>query len=136
MSNRSKIKPEDCTEKVSHGAPFRYCGTCSWTEESSAPTPEPGRHPGTAHLLSLFAYKHLPPHLQVVSAHFNTLANDMVQRLGDGPELSTGLRKLVEAKDCMVRQAVIDDRNMPDEPEPWFATDAKIDRHEMEEEGL
>ncbi|MFI2216544.1 hypothetical protein ACH47B_06630 [Rhodococcus sp. NPDC019627] len=68
------------------------------------------RHPGTHHLLSLFEYKHLPLHLQNVSASFSVLANDMVNRLTDGPELSAGLRKLVEAKDCMVRQAVIDSR--------------------------
>lgn len=108
--SENKIKPEDCTEQFSHGKPFRYCGTCSWTEDLEAPKPEPGRHPGTAHLLSLFEYKHLPHHLQGVSANFNTLANDLVQRLQDGPELTTGLRKLLEAKDCMVRQAVIDAR--------------------------
>lgn len=68
------------------------------------------RHPGTEHLLSLFDYKHLPEHLQMVSGQFKAMAETMVENLGDGPEMSAGLRKLLEAKDCMVRQAVIDAR--------------------------
>ncbi|WP_411815483.1 hypothetical protein [Gordonia sp. SND2] len=71
------------------------------------------RHPGTEHLLSLFAYGHLPPHLAPVSARFADLADTLVTNLSDGPELSTALRKLVEAKDCAVRQAVIDFRSKP-----------------------
>ncbi len=66
------------------------------------------RHPGTTHLLSLFAYDHLPPALQLVSRQFAALADTLVTNLNDGPELTTALRKLVEAKDCAVRQAVID----------------------------
>lgn len=66
------------------------------------------RHPGTTHLLSLFAYEHLPPSLQIVSKPFHDLACDMTAMLEDGPELSVALRKLVEAKDCAVRQRVID----------------------------
>lgn len=66
------------------------------------------RHPGTEHLLSLFAFDHLPPALQLVSSQFADLADTLVTNLSDGPELSTALRKLVEAKDCAVRQAVID----------------------------
>jgi hypothetical protein len=31
------------------------------------------------------------------------LAEQMVRDLPDGPELSAGLRKLLEAKDCFVR---------------------------------
>ena len=30
----------------------------------------------------------------------------MIEELDDGPELTTGLRKLLEAKDCFVRAAV------------------------------
>lgn len=69
------------------------------------------RHPGTEHLLSLFEYEHLPSHLQAVSRPFSELAHEAADHLDDGPELSAGLRKLVEAKDCFVRQAVIDQRN-------------------------
>ena len=67
-------------------------------------------HPATEHLLSLFEYGHLPEHLQEVSSPMRATALSMVERLGEGPELTTGLRKLLEAKDCFVRQAVIDHR--------------------------
>lgn len=67
-------------------------------------------HPATQHLLDLFEYKHLPGHLQDVSRSMNTVAHTMADHLGSGQELSAGLRKLLEAKDCFVRQAVIDAR--------------------------
>jgi hypothetical protein len=67
-------------------------------------------HPATQHLLDLFAFGHLPDHLQKVSMPLAALAAAMVTQLGEGPELTTGLRKLLEAKDCFVRQAVIDAR--------------------------
>lgn len=65
------------------------------------------RHPATEHVLRLFAYEHLPSHLQEVSRPFHDLAVDMADRLGDGPELTVGLRKLLEAKDAIVRHAVL-----------------------------
>lgn len=64
------------------------------------------RHPATTGLLRFFEYAHLPPRLQAVSAPCGKLARQMVERLPDGPELSAGLRKLLEAKDCFVRQAL------------------------------
>lgn len=64
------------------------------------------RHPSTTHLLRFFAYDHLPPHLQPVSSAVSDLATTMVNALPDGPELSAGLRKLLEAKDCFVRAAL------------------------------
>lgn len=67
-------------------------------------------HPATQHLMSLFEYAHLPAHLQDVSKPVADLAHLAVHTLGEGPELTTGLRKLLEAKDCLVRQAVIDHR--------------------------
>lgn len=66
------------------------------------------RHPSVAHFEPLFAYGHLPEHLQAVSGPFGELALELLEVLKDGPELSAALRKLVEAKDCAVRQAVID----------------------------
>lgn len=63
----------------------------------------PGRHPDTLHFLPLFAYGHLPRVLQTVSRPFHELAMEMAAYLPDGPELTMGLRKLLEAKDCMVR---------------------------------
>lgn len=64
-----------------------------------------GMHPNTEALLKFFRYDHLPLNLQEVSRPFAELANDMASRL-DGPELTAGLRKLLEAKDCMVRAAL------------------------------
>lgn len=98
--------------------------------------------PEVLHLLSLFEYGHLPPDLASVSSRFAELAHEMVDQRPetdsrDEPyELIAGLRKLAEAKDCMVRQTVADINELIGEPQPWLATDAKIDRHEMEEEGL
>jgi hypothetical protein len=63
------------------------------------------RHPGTTQLLGFFGYDHLPPLLQAVSAPCHDLAFDMATTLPDGPELTAGLRKLLEAKDAFVRQA-------------------------------
>jgi len=56
-----------------------------------------------AQLLSFFVYKHLPPHLQLISKPFADLAADMMQKLPESPERMAGLRKLLEAKDCFVR---------------------------------
>ncbi|MEV7389593.1 hypothetical protein [Streptomyces sp. NPDC091215] len=64
------------------------------------------RHPSTTHVLRYFEYDHLPERLQSFSAPFAELAHEMVGSLPDGPELTAGLRKLLEAKDCIVRAAV------------------------------
>ena len=64
------------------------------------------RHPSTTGLLRYFAWEHLPPDLQPISRACAQLAEEMVQDLPDGPELTTGLRKLLEAKDCFVRAAL------------------------------
>jgi hypothetical protein len=66
----------------------------------------PARHPATAGMLRWFEYEHLPPHLQDVSRLFHALAHGIADRLPDGAELTTALRKLLEAKDCAVRAAV------------------------------
>lgn len=54
-------------------------------------------------IMKYFEYAHLPPHLQEVSKPIGELANLMNDQLPDGPEKSAGLRKLLEAKDCLVR---------------------------------
>lgn len=64
------------------------------------------RHPGTQAVIKQFAWAHLPAHLQEFSRVMSDLAIDMVRRLPDGPELTAGLRKLLEAKDCFVRAAI------------------------------
>jgi hypothetical protein len=53
--------------------------------------------------IKYFSYAHLPPFLQMVSKPFHELAHQLEAMLPDGPEKSAGLRKLLEAKDCMVR---------------------------------
>ena len=45
---------------------------------------------------------------EAASPELFDLAHLMADQLEDGAELSTGLRKLIEAKDCLVRQRVID----------------------------
>ena len=65
-------------------------------------------HPSTQNVFQFFHYAHLPEDLQAISKPCSELARDMVDRLGEGPELTAGLRKLLEAKDCFVRQAAID----------------------------
>lgn len=56
-------------------------------------------------LLRHFDHKHLPEPLSEISAHCARLAVLMEANLPDGPEKTTGLRKLLEAKDCFVRAA-------------------------------
>ena len=65
-----------------------------------------GRHPATVEMLRYFEYAHLPEHLQATSSRCHDLAHAMVDDLPDGPMLTTGLRKLLEAKDCFVRAAL------------------------------
>ncbi|MFJ2567915.1 hypothetical protein ACIO02_34115 [Streptomyces sp. NPDC087568] len=74
------------------------------------------RHPGTTHLLRYFESSHLPAHLQGFSAPFSELAHELVDHLPDGPELTAGLRKLLEAKDCIVRAAVDQAREEAETP--------------------
>jgi hypothetical protein len=50
-----------------------------------------------------FSYKHLPENLQVVIKAVSELQQLMEELLPDGAEKSTGMRKLLEAKDCFVR---------------------------------
>lgn len=57
-------------------------------------------------ILRYFEYAHLPAHLQDISKPFADLANEMSGSLFPGPEVSAGLRKLLEAKDCFVRAAL------------------------------
>ena len=62
-------------------------------------------HPATAAILRYFECDHLPPHLQAVARPIRDLAHDMAGKLS-GSELTAGLRKLLEAKDCLVRAAL------------------------------
>lgn len=57
-------------------------------------------------IMRYFKYDHLPAHLQEVSKPIGELAKAMDAALPNGPEKTTGLRKLLEAKDCFVRSAL------------------------------
>lgn len=64
-----------------------------------------GRDPSVVAMAKHFSYDHLPPHLRSVSRMCSILAIAMVNNLPDDPELSAGLRHLLQAKDCFVRAA-------------------------------
>lgn len=64
------------------------------------------RHPAVEQMLEFFEYDHLPSHLQAVSKPVGELAYEMAELLPDDPQLTTGLQKLIEAKDCFVRAQV------------------------------
>ena len=59
--------------------------------------------------LRYFDYEHLPPALQEVSRPFHALAHEIASKPGrvtDQAEQRMGLRKLLEAKDCIVRSVL------------------------------
>jgi hypothetical protein len=65
------------------------------------------RNPATQGLARFFAFDHLNrDDLRAVSRDCHDLADTMIGALPDGPELTAGLRKLLEAKDCFVRAAL------------------------------
>ena len=57
-------------------------------------------------LLQFFAYEHLPDRLREISAPFGALALNIVTTLPRNPERTMALRKLIEAKDCVVRARI------------------------------
>lgn len=65
-----------------------------------------GRHPAVRSLMRFFTFEHLPPPLRAPSKACSQLAEQMVVDLPDSQELTTGLRKLLEAKDCFVRASI------------------------------
>lgn len=57
-------------------------------------------------IMRYFDFDHLPEKLKEVSKPICELAWALNAKLPDGPEKSAGLRKLLEAKDCLVRSAL------------------------------
>lgn len=57
-------------------------------------------------IMKFFEYSHLPEKLQAISKPIGDLAKEMNDRLPDSAEKSAGLRKLLEAKDCLVRASL------------------------------
>lgn len=72
---------------------------------TEATQPIPDVHPASAAVLQWFEAGHLPKHLQAIVEPIVELAEKLVL-LGTGPEMTAGLRKLLEAKDCFVRAAI------------------------------
>ena len=57
-------------------------------------------------MLQFFQYDHLPEKLQGVSKPFCDLAHEIAKIYPANPERTAGLRKLLEAKDCIVRSTI------------------------------
>lgn len=72
------------------------------------------RHLSVRHFERLFAFGHLPEGpIRNASVPFALMAEGMLCDLPDSQELAAGLRKLLEAKDCFVRCAVLADPPLP-----------------------
>lgn len=64
-------------------------------------------HPSITAILRYFDADHLPEGpIRNTSLACRALAYEMAESLPSGPELTTGLRKLLEGKDCFVRAAL------------------------------
>ncbi len=74
-------------------------------------------------IMQFFEYKHLPINLRQPSADCAELAHEMDALLCDSDEKSTGMRKLLEAKDCFVRARLLDAKPLP-RPKEWEEQDA------------
>jgi hypothetical protein len=61
---------------------------------------------GIAPIMKFFAYEHLPEKLQKISQPICDIAREYEKSISDSAEKSAGLRKLLEAKDCLVRAAL------------------------------
>lgn len=64
------------------------------------------RHIATTAVTRFFEYEHLPEPLKTIAAGCSSLKDFMLDQLEDDPELTVGMRKLLEAKDAFVRAAV------------------------------
>ena len=57
-------------------------------------------------MMKWFDGEHLEPDLEEIVDCCRDLAEAMDEKLAEGPEKTTGLRKLLEAKDCFVRAQI------------------------------
>jgi hypothetical protein len=64
------------------------------------------RHPSITAVLQFFRHDHLSGRLQDISRLCAFVAGVMADNYPETPELTAGLRKLLEAKDCFVRNAL------------------------------
>lgn len=67
-------------------------------------------------ILTYFSSGHLPERLQTITAPIEKLAHQLADIIPPSAELSAGLRKLLEAKDCLVRAALTADELTPATP--------------------
>jgi hypothetical protein len=68
-------------------------------------------NPASVRILEHCMWEHLPAHRQVISQPVGMLAQQLAARLDSddpsiGAEVTAGLRKLLEATDCVVRAGV------------------------------
>lgn len=63
---------------------------------------------GRLPILAFFQFGHLPAALQEVSEPIAAFAWKMASELPASAELVAGLRKLLEAKDCLVRAKLVE----------------------------
>ncbi len=68
-------------------------------------------------ILQHFEYSHLPDHLKKISQPFFDMAHSHIAMLPECEERDVALRKLLEAKDCAVRAALVrpTERGGPDD---------------------
>ena len=65
------------------------------------------RHPSTQHMISMLKPNPNLPHPQrCIANDCWELAEQFVNDIPDSPELTAGLRKLLEAKDCFIRASL------------------------------
>jgi hypothetical protein len=58
-------------------------------------------------IMDFFKYEHLPKgQLREVSKYICQLAHELDREIPDSAEKTAGLRKLLEAKDCLVRSCL------------------------------
>lgn len=65
------------------------------------------RHPATQHLSKMLTPNpNLKPDQHSIAVWFADFVSDIIDTVPDGPELTAGLRKLLEAKDCVIRASL------------------------------
>lgn len=96
---------------------------------SMAPREVHQRHPGVRHLLEILTSsdelgekvrtggRGALSEAETVLTSCNYTAHEVAGHLTDGPELTAGLRHLLEARDCFVRQARLDEYERANAPQ-------------------
>ena len=84
---------------VPHPGPYRQAEE----QSGSGVQAQPSAEVQAPDILQYFDFEHLPNHLQEISRPLHAIAHFMASDIPASPELSAGLRKLLEAKDCFVR---------------------------------